>query len=78
MEKDTHRRIPQVVYLTLTQFEPDGRREARVHYIRPHAMKRGHVFHIFIHLDVVEDLLFFHHPREELLAEGRVPWRALA
>jgi hypothetical protein len=35
----------------------------------------GNVFKILIHIEVVEDLLFYHHPREELIADGKVPWR---
>lgn len=46
-----------------------------MYYVRPRGLKKGHVFRIFIHFDVVEDLLFFHYPREELLAKGRMPWR---
>jgi hypothetical protein len=37
-------------------------------------MKNAHVFKILIHLDVVEDLLFYHYPKE-LLAYGKVSWR---
>jgi hypothetical protein len=33
------------------------------------------VFKVLIHLDVVEDLLFYHHPRHELIADGKAPWR---
>jgi hypothetical protein len=35
----------------------------------------AHVFRILIHIDVVEDLLFYHHPREELVQDGKVPWQ---
>jgi hypothetical protein len=38
-------------------------------------MKQSHVFKIIIHIDAVEDLLFYHYPRDELLADGKVPWR---
>jgi hypothetical protein len=38
-------------------------------------MKTTHVFRVFVHIDVVEDLLFYHFPREELIADGKVPWR---
>jgi hypothetical protein len=37
-------------------------------------MKNAHMFKILIHLDVVEDLLFYHYPKE-LLAYGKVSWR---
>jgi hypothetical protein len=33
------------------------------------------VFKIIIHLDVVEDLMLYHYPRDELIADGKVPWR---
>jgi hypothetical protein len=33
------------------------------------------VFKILIHLDVVEDLLFYHYPREEFLADGKMSWK---
>jgi hypothetical protein len=37
--------------------------------------KNANAFKILIHIEVVEDLLFYHYPREELLADGKVPWR---
>jgi hypothetical protein len=30
---------------------------------------------VLIHIDTVEDLLFYHHPREELIEDGKVPWK---
>jgi hypothetical protein len=33
------------------------------------------VFKILVHIDAVEDLMFYHYPREELIADGKVPWR---
>lgn len=68
-------RIPQTVYLTLLKHEVVPWRNARVHFVRPRNMKKGHVFKILIHIDVVEDLMFYQFPREELLADGKVPWR---
>jgi hypothetical protein len=38
-------------------------------------MRKGHVFKILIHIDVVEDLLFSHYPREELIVDEKIPWR---
>jgi hypothetical protein len=38
-------------------------------------MKQANVFRVLIHIDVVEDLLFYHYPREELLVDDKVPWR---
>jgi hypothetical protein len=71
-------RIPQVVFLTLSSFEADARRDAQIHFVRPRGMKHSHIFKILIHIDVVEDLSFYHFPREELLADDRVPWREFA
>ncbi|KAK3158167.1 hypothetical protein QOZ80_2AG0133740 [Eleusine coracana subsp. coracana] len=68
-------RLPQVVYLTLLKHEVDPWRNASVHFVRLRGMKKVQVFKVFIHIDSVEDLLFYHYPREDLLAEGRVPWR---
>lgn len=68
-------RIPQVVYLTLANHDVDPRRRAQVHFRMPRAMKRGHIFRVLIHIDLVEDLSFYHFPREELLSNGRVRWR---
>jgi hypothetical protein len=33
------------------------------------------VFKVPIHIDVVEDLMFYHYPCEELLVDGKVPRR---
>jgi hypothetical protein len=33
------------------------------------------VFTVLVHIDAVEDLLFYHHPREDLIADGKVPWK---
>jgi hypothetical protein len=67
--------IPWSVFLTLTHQEVDPFSNAQVHFVRPRNMKNAHVFKILIHIDVVEDLMFYHYPREELLADGKVPWR---
>lgn len=66
-------RIPQTVFLTLAKHIP--RRTAQVHFTMPINAKRGHVFRVIIHIDKVEDLHFYHYPREELIADGRVQWR---
>jgi hypothetical protein len=34
----------------------------------------SNVFKILVHIDAVEDLMFYHYPREELIADGKVPW----
>jgi hypothetical protein len=33
---------------------------------------------VLIHIDVVEDLIFYYHPREELIQNGKVPWTDFA
>jgi hypothetical protein len=38
-------------------------------------MKWNHVFRVLIHIDVVEDMLFYDFPREELIAYEKIPWR---
>jgi hypothetical protein len=38
-------------------------------------MKSAHVFRVIVHIDVVEDLSFYHFPRDDLIADGKVPWR---
>jgi hypothetical protein len=63
-----------VVFLTLTEHQADGQ-SAQVQFVRPSEVRKGHVFKVLIHLDVVEDLLFYHHPREELIEDGKMPWR---
>jgi hypothetical protein len=64
-------RIPQVVYLTLTDKQEEQRPEAQIHFSRPHSIRRGHVFKILVHIDSVEDLLFYHHSPEQLNTEGK-------
>jgi hypothetical protein len=68
-------RILQMVYLSLPEFEADPRRDAQVHLVRPRGTKYTHVFRVRIHIDVVEDLMFYHYPRKELIEDGRVPWK---
>jgi hypothetical protein len=46
-------RMPQVDYLTLTHPEQGGRRNAQTHFNRPRAVRKSHVFRVFIHIDVV-------------------------
>jgi hypothetical protein len=68
-------RIPQVVYLSLAKHEPDSIRSAQVHFVRPRSVKWSHVFRVLVHIDVVEDLLFYHYPRNELIVDDKIPWR---
>jgi hypothetical protein len=68
-------RIPQTVYLTIIKNEDDGLSYSQVHFIWPRGVKKAHVFKILPHIDVVDDLLFYHYPREEMLADGKTPWR---
>jgi hypothetical protein len=49
-----------------------------VHFSRPMGVKQSHVFRVLIHIDVMEDLMFYHHPHEELLANRKVPWMEFA
>jgi hypothetical protein len=67
--------IPQVVFLTPLQHGIETYGDAQVHFVRPRGAMNAHVLNILIHVDVVEDLLFYHYPHEDLLADGKVPWR---
>jgi hypothetical protein len=68
-------RIPQVVFLSLAMHERDPMASAQVHFVRPRSAKWSHVFRILVHINAVEDLLFYHYPREELIVDSKVPWR---
>jgi hypothetical protein len=35
-------------------------------------------FWVLVHIDIVEDLLFYHHPREDLIADGKIMWKEFA
>jgi hypothetical protein len=67
-----------MVFLTLTWFEQNAGRNLPLHFSRPKAMKKSHVSRILVHIDVVEDLIFYHFPRKELIADGKVPWHDFA
>jgi hypothetical protein len=64
-----------VVYLSLVKNELDPSRNAHVHFIKPRSRSNAHVFRVLIHISAVEDLLFYHHPREDLIQDGKVLWR---
>jgi hypothetical protein len=64
-------KIPQIVFLSLINKEMDCFRESQVHFVRPRGVRQACVFKILIHTDVVEDLLFYHHPQEEPIADGK-------
>jgi hypothetical protein len=66
-----------VVYLSLVNTELNNRGCLQVHFVRPRGLHNAHVFRILIHISVVEELLFYHHPRNELLDEGKIPWREI-
>jgi hypothetical protein len=68
-------RIPQVVYLTLSDIFGDPSLDAHLHFSHPRTVNQGHVFKILVHIDTVEDLLFYHHSPDQLRAEGRVQHR---
>jgi hypothetical protein len=63
-------RIPQTVFLTFVKNEIEGHRDAQVHFVR-----HAHVFKVLIHIVVVEDLMFYHYPRQELIDDGKIPRR---
>jgi hypothetical protein len=67
--------IPQTVFLTLTNFEVDPYSAAQIHLVRSRGTENANVFKILIHIDVVEDLIFYHYPREGVcLALGEARW----
>jgi hypothetical protein len=66
-----------VVFLTLSAFDGDACRDVQIHFVRPRGMLHSRIFKILIHINVVEDLSFYHFPREELLVDGKMPWREL-
>jgi hypothetical protein len=49
-----------------------------VHFSRPRGVKHAHVFRVLIHINAIEDLMFYHHPREELITDGKVSWKEFA
>jgi hypothetical protein len=55
--------------------EADPYRRPQIQFVRPREMKRAHIFKVLIHIDVVDDLAFYHYLREELLVDGKTPWR---
>jgi hypothetical protein len=65
-------RIPQLVYLTLSDRLDDPRLEAQLHFSRPRNIRRGQVFKVLVHIKLVEDLHYYHHPPEQLNAESKV------
>jgi hypothetical protein len=67
--------LPHTVFLTLAKHERVNNRSAQVHFTRPREAKHINIFKVIIHIDVVEDLLFYHYPREDLIADDKVPWR---
>jgi hypothetical protein len=71
-------RLSQVVFLSLSDFERGSNQSAQIHVVRPRGFMHSHVFKVLIHIDVVEDLAFYHFPQEELLADGKVPWKEFA
>lgn len=66
-----------MVYLTIVKRTGELRDEAQINFTRPRSMKRGHVYRIYVHIDYVEDLSFYHYPADELRQDGRVPMREL-
>jgi hypothetical protein len=70
-------RIPQLVFLTLSDAPGDPRVDAQLSFTRPRNVKRGQVFKVLIHVDSAEDLTSYHQPPEQLAAEGKVQFREL-
>jgi hypothetical protein len=70
--KDPSRTL-QLVYLTLPFFEKDSRRQDPVYFSKPRAVTKSQVCKALIHIDAIKDLLFYHYPREDLVADGKVP-----
>jgi hypothetical protein len=66
-------RLPQIVFLAMAIFEREIAPHDRGFFVRPRAVKHSHVFKVLIHVDAVEDLLFYHYPRDELIADGKIP-----
>jgi hypothetical protein len=71
-------RIPQIVFLSLLSYEVDPWKHDLVNFSRLRSVKQSHVFRVLIHIDAVEDLLFYHHPCEELIEDGKVSWKDFA
>jgi hypothetical protein len=68
-------KVSQMVFLSLAKYEPDPRRSAQVHFAKTRQAMDCHVFKILIHIDAIEDLMFYHYHREELIADGKISWR---
>jgi hypothetical protein len=64
-----------VVFLSLAKHAADSPRNAHVNIVRLRAVLHNNVFKILVHIDAVEDLIFYHYPCEELIAEGKVLWQ---
>jgi hypothetical protein len=65
-------RIPQLVYLTLYDRHEDSRLDVQMHFSRPRNVKKGCTFTVLLHINSIKDLMFYQHPSEQLVAEGRV------
>jgi hypothetical protein len=70
-------RIPQTVYLTLTDSQAHPGPDAQLHFSRPRNVQWGQVFRVLVHIDSVENLLYYHHPPEQLSGEGKTQLREL-
>jgi hypothetical protein len=66
-------RIPQVAFLSLSKYDPSSASNVQVSQIRPRSVIHTHVFRVLIHIEVVEDLMFFHYSRAKLIQDGKVP-----
>jgi hypothetical protein len=62
----------------MPQFEQEPRHNELVRFNHLRATKQCHIFKVLIHIDAVEDLMFYHFSREELIADVKVPWKDFA
>jgi hypothetical protein len=67
-------RMPQIVFLSLAKHDPNLAPHAQAHAARPRGVKSNHIFKVLVHIEAVEDMLFYHYSREELVADGNIPW----
>jgi hypothetical protein len=59
-------KLLQVVFLSLSDHEQGTNQSAHIYFVRPRGFKHSHAFKVFIHIDDVEDMAFYHFPEDEL------------
>jgi hypothetical protein len=55
----------------MLSYEVDPSKHDLSHFSRLRAVKQSHVFRVMVHINAVEDLLFIHHPSEDLITDGK-------